>query len=206
MFSHDKPNFRPQRSLTDAIARWLTLSHFAWFLAVALVVMLGVIGVKSAQKIQSSSGSPYTLTAMTGTTLDIALRDMQTRNALVFLFDARCGELCDKQLAALLNLRQMQESGALALFLVALDDTPQDTVRYLESIRWPASMPVHYAAPEERNSIGRTLERLGSGSVRFTYPHTLLFAKPRKLITEYKGYVRSQEISRTLQLHRMPMP
>lgn len=206
MLSHDKPQFRPQKSLTDRIAKWLTLSTFAWFLAVVLVGILAFLAVKGAEKL-SDNGYPYTLVAMDGKTLDLSLRDMPAKNAVVLLFNAKCGDLCDKQIDTLLNLRPMEENGSLRLLLIALDDDPLATMRYLESIDFPQSMRVYYTAPAARAQLLQTLERIGSGTARkMAYPHSMIIAKPRKFIVEYQGYIRSQEIMRTIRLHNMAMP
>lgn len=206
MLSHDKPQFRPQKSLADRIAKWLTLSSFAWFLAVLLVGLMVFLGIKGAQKL-GDNGYPYRLVAMDGKTLDLTLRDMKSKNALVLLFDANCGELCDKQINSLLNLRPMEENGTLQLMLIALDKDPHDTMAYLESIDLPQSVTVYYSSPENCEGVLDTLERIGSGSVRkMAYPHSILIAKPRKFIMEYPGYIRSQEVMRTIRLHNMVMP
>lgn len=206
MLSHDKPQFRPQKSLTDKVAKWLTLSTFAWVLAVVLVGVLAFLAVKGAEKL-SDKGYPYTLIAMDGKTLDLSLRDMKTKNAVVLLFNAKCGELCGKQIDTLLNLRPMEENGAMRLFFIALDDDPLATMRYLESIDFPQSMAAYYTAPTGRAKLLQTLERIGSVSARKqAYPHSMIIAKPRKFIVEYQGYIRSQEVMRTIRLHNMAMP
>lgn len=203
MFSHDKPRFRPEQSLVDTIAtRWLTLTNFAWFLAAVLTVVLVVLGVKSAEKLSAGS-IPYRILAMDGVTLDMELRDMPTQNAVVVLFSAACGDACEKQVSTLLNLRGHQEKDGFSLYFIAMDDRPEDTLAYLKSIDFPESMTAYYAAPQAHASIRDTLMRIGSPNVNFTYPQSFLVTKPRKLVMEYQGYVRAQEILRTLRLHKL---
>lgn len=206
MSSPHKRHTRPRKPLYDVIVtRWLTLTHFAWFLAAVLALVLGVLAVKSADRLGRKGEYPYTLVAMTATHLDMHLRDMRAKGAVVMLYDANCGD-CGKQINSLLNLRALQGGGELDIIILSLDDAPETAMRYLDSINLPESMVTYYAGTTERAAIGRTLERIGSTRVTFSYPHTLLVGKGRKVITEYKGYIRSQEIIRTLRLHSMKMP
>lgn len=198
--------YRPQRTLYDVIVtRWLTLTNFAWFLAAVLAGVLLLLAVKGAGKLGGDDGQPYTLVAMTGASLDMTLRDMETKNAVVMLYDANCRD-CEKQISTLLNLRSLQESKELGIYIISLDDKPETTMQYLESIDLPESMVTYYGGGPGRADIGRTLERIGSSDVDFSYPHSLLIGKGRKFIIEYKGYVRSQEIQRTIKLNNIYIP
>lgn len=201
------PHFRPQKPLYDVIVdKWLTLTNFAWFLTAVLAFVLLMLAVNSAEKLSGSKEYPYQLLAMNGGTLDMTLRDMPTKGAVVMLYDTSCGELCEKQISTLLNLRDMEKKNELKLMLLSMDDSPEATMQYLEKIRLPESMVTYYVAPEDRSAVKSTLDRTGSSGVDYKYPHTLLIRKPRKLVVEYKGYVRSQEIVRSMRLHSMNMP
>jgi hypothetical protein len=204
MFSHDKPQFRPQKSLVNIIAdKWLTPSGFAWFLAFMLAFLMLTLAVKGAQKLSSNS---YQLTAMNAVTLDMTLRDMDSNGALVYLFDADCGSDCEKQLDSFLNLRSQQESGEISLFFIAMDDKPEDSIAFLSKMNFPDSLTVYYAAPDEHQRIASTLERIGSTGVPLKYPHSFVIGKNRKFISEYKGYIRAQEVVRTLRMFKIRMP
>lgn len=201
MSSQRKLYTRPHRTFYDTVTRWLTPTGFAWFLAGLLSVMLLVLAIKGAHKL-SDDAPPYRLLAMSGATLDMTLRDMETAYAVVLLYDAACHD-CEKQIDTLLNLRSLTQKKELGIYIISLDATPETAVEYLKAIGMPESMATYYAGEAARAELGKTLERIGSAHVDFQYPHTLLIGKGRKFIIEYKGYVRSQEILRTIKLNNL---
>lgn len=194
--------YRPQRSLYDNLStKVLTLTNFAWFLAGLLVLILVTLLVKGVGKIGSNE-YPYTIQSINSITLDQKLRDTRTIGSLVFLYDSKCTN-CPKEMDSLLNLRSLEESGKLALHFISMDADPLDTMTFLEQRKVPESMITYYVPPEGRTAIAATLEDHGVVKVNFDFPHTMLFNNDGKLIVEYRGYVRSQEISRTLQLYQL---
>lgn len=204
---NNTPHFRPQKPLYDVIVeKWLTLTNFAWFLTAVLVFVLLMLAINSAKKLAGDEEYPYQLVAMSGSTLDMTLRDMDTKSAVVMLYDSTCGEMCEKQISTLLNLRELEGKNEMKLMLLSMDDTPEATMEYLKKIRLPETMVTYYVNPEGRNAVKTTLDRTGSTGVDYSYPHTLLIGKPRKMIVEYKGYVRSQEIVRSQRLNSLNMP
>lgn len=182
--------------------RWLTPTNFAWFLAGLLAVVLLVLAVNSARVLgMGETRYPYTLVAMSGTTLDTKLRNANTLGTVVFLYDSKCAG-CDRQLASLVNLRSAEDEGFVSLYFLSMDNTPEETMAFLHDQRVPTSMKTYYISPETRVNITTILSHRGSMALDSKYPHTLLFNNTGQLIVEYKGYVRAQEILRTLNLYR----
>lgn len=103
---------------------------------------------------------------------------------------------------SLLNLRNYEKDNQIALFFISLDEMPTETMAFLESRHVPESMVTYYVAPQSRGNIKTVLENHGTTPIAFTFPHTLLFNNSGGLIMEYKGYIRGQEIMRTLNLYK----
>lgn len=194
---------RPQRSLYSTITtRWLTPTNFAWFLAAVLSAVLIALAVNSARVLGiGETRYPYILTAMSGTSLDAGLRNSNALGTVVFLYDSKCTG-CDRQMASLLNLRSAEKEGFVSLYFLSMDNTPEETMAFLHNQRVPTSMKTYYISPETRVNITTILSHRGSMALDSKYPHTLLFNNTGQLIVEYKGYVRAQEILRTLNLYR----
>jgi hypothetical protein len=200
----NNPHYRPQRSLYETVtSKWLTLTNFAWFLGILLAIVMAVLIAKSA-KVLGVGGKeyPYELVALTGTQLDYNLRSARTMGSLVFMYDSNC-KGCDKEMDSLLNLRSYEENNQISLYFISLDENPVDTMTYLEKQRVPESMVTYHVSPDTRNAVKTVLENHGTTPIKFEFPHTMLFSNSGQLIVEYKGYVRSQEIMRTLQLFKL---
>lgn len=193
---------RPRRPLYHTINRRMTPTNFAWFLAVVLAVVLLILTINSARLLGAGENRyPHTLVAMNGSALDAKLRNSNTLGTVVFLYDSKCTG-CDRQMASLLNLRSAAEEGFVSLYFLAMDNTPEKTMAFLQSQRVPESMKTYYVSPETRVNITTILSHRGSMALDSKFPHTLLFNNTGQLIVEYKGYVRAQEILRTLNLYR----
>lgn len=194
---------RPRRSLYYTVTtQWLTPTNFAWFLAAALVIVLSVLAVNSARVLGLGENRyPHTLVAMNGTALDAALRNANTLGTVVFLYDSQCTG-CDRQIVSLLNLRSAEEEGFVSLYFLSMDNTPEETLAFLQDQHVPESMKTYYVSPGMRVNITTILSHRGSMALDSRFPHTLLFNNTGQLIVEYKGYVRAQEILRTLNLYR----
>ncbi|MCH2546251.1 MAG: hypothetical protein MK052_01385 [Alphaproteobacteria bacterium] len=200
----NSPLYRPEKSLYERLTtQWLTLTNFAWFLGAVLVIIMLVLMFKSAKVLGVGQKEyPYELVGVTATQLDSHLNTARAMGSVVFLYDSKCTN-CPKEMDSLLNLRAFEKDKQIALFFVSMDDDPVSTMNFLEKQNVPESMITYYASPEDRQFIANSLKRRGSVAVDLTYPHTLLFNSAGKLIVEYKGYVRSQEIMRTLKLYKM---
>lgn len=200
----NNPHYRPQRSLYQTVTtKWLTLTNFAWFLGGVLTLIMLVLMAKSAKVLGVGADEyPYDLVAIRGTQLDARLRNTRTMGTLVFLYDSKCKN-CAKEMDSLLNLRSLEEKNQIALIFISMDEKPIDAMNFLEEQRVPESMVTYYVAPEARVNIKTVLDNHGTPGVDYQFPHTILFGNDGRMIVEYKGYVRSQEIMRTLQLYKI---
>lgn len=195
--------YRPQRNLYENVTtRLLTLTNFAWFLSAVLVLIMLTLVVKGVGKVSGDSEYPYTIQSINSLQLSQKLRDANTLASLVLLYDSKCAN-CAREVDSLLNLRSKEAEGKLTLFFVSMDDDPKDTMRFLEERNVPESMITYYVPPVGRTALAATLEDHGAAKVTADYPHTLLFNNKGRLIVEYRGYVRSQQITRTLQLYQL---
>jgi thioredoxin-related protein len=200
-------NYTPP--LQVQLKRLMTPTNFAWFLVAVLGVILLILAVNSMQKISGGGKKayPHDIIGLSSSLLRQYLGNPQTTATLVTLYTSDNCEYCDEQLEALLNLRSLEKERKLKIYAISTDANPEDTAKYLMQKRIPESFTTYYAAPQTMRSISIDLEQMGSTNIRRErknpFPHTMLFNERGKLIVEYSGYVRSEQVVRTLKLYAL---